>query len=61
MVIFVGVFVIVMVRFIRGIMMMDVGKVSSVMPMMNQAHDARPARDYYSPDNLLAFPGCQTR
>lgn len=42
MVIFVVAFVVVMVRFIRGIVMMGVRIVSSAVPMMNQAHDARP-------------------
>jgi len=35
-------FVIVMVRSIRSIVVMDVWIVSSAVPMMNQAHDARP-------------------
>lgn len=47
MVIFVRVFVTMIVRFIRGIVMMDVRIVSSAMPMMNQAHDAR------SPGSLI--------
>lgn len=38
------VFVIVMVRFIRRIVMMGVRIVSSAVPMMNQAHDARRLR-----------------
>jgi len=45
MVIFVGVFVIVTVRFIRGVVMMDVRIVSSAVPMMNQAHDVRRTRN----------------
>ncbi len=38
------VFVIVMVRFTRGIAVMDVRMVSSAVPMMNHAHDARRLR-----------------
>ena len=45
MVIFVVVFVIVMVRFIRAVVMMDVRIVSPAVPMMNQAHDASPTPD----------------
>ena len=40
-------FVIVMVRSIRSIVVMDVRIVSSAVPMMNQAHDARPTPDPY--------------
>jgi hypothetical protein len=41
---FVVVFVIVMVRFTRGIVVMDVRMVPSAVPMMNYAHDARSLR-----------------
>ena len=37
----VAAFVAVMVRFVGSIVMMDVRIVSSAMPMMNDAHDAR--------------------
>lgn len=57
MVILVRVFVIMIVRFIRGIVMMDVRIVSSAMPMMNQAHDARSAR--FSDSNPPTSPTVQ--
>jgi len=41
--IFVVVFV--MMRFTRGIVVMDVRMISSAVPMMNYAHDARPTPD----------------
>lgn len=44
-VIFVVVFVIVMVRFTRSIVAMDVRTVSSAVPMTNDAHDARRTAD----------------
>jgi hypothetical protein len=58
MAIFVVVFVTVMVRFVGVIVAMDVRIVSSAVPMMNQAHDAKTVRRSdsnlpYRPSDLL--------
>ena len=57
----VAAFVAVMVRFVGSIVMMDVRIVSSAMPMMNDAHDARSISNPCLSGNLSGHLGRNSR